>query len=365
MAAWSTTAAAASNRRAADVGPAAMVGRTAAAEAPRAPLPFHRTADGTGAVVDNGQSSSGGVEPGGAVRAVDAGGAEEANFLEVLREAVDLLDRAEIRFVVMGGLAVAILGRPRWTHDVDIFLRPDDAQRALEVLEEAGYETERTDPLWLFKAEKDGVLVDLIFRSTGYYYFDERLWSRAIETTFKGERVRVIGPEDLIVIKASAHMEEGGYHWFDALALLARGDIDWDYLLQRGRRAVRRLLSLLIYADSRDIAIPADVIGRLYNEVYADEHEVGADLPAGEGTSPRRDAEARLRDRLQHDPRVAHLDPEIVVNQGRVVLMGEVDTSERARILLDLTREVLPDHDIDDRTTVRQLPEGTAVEEIS
>jgi predicted nucleotidyltransferase len=301
------------------------------------------------------------------VRTVDAGGAAESSFRAVLREAVDLLDGSGIPHVIIGGIAVAVLARPRWTHDIDVFLRPDDAQRALDALGSAGFRTEESDPIWLFKAEKDGVLVDLIFRSTGYYYFDDRLWSRSIETTFKGERLRVIGPEDLIVIKAAAHMEEGGYHWFDALALLSRGDIDWAYLLQRGRRAVRRLLSLLVYAESLDIAIPREPIAALYDEVYGDEAGLGADLPQGEGTSPRggSDDEERLRERLQRDPRIAHLDPQVAVHSDRVVLMGEVDTPERARILREVTNEVLPDHEIDDRTTVRRLPDDAAVEEIS
>jgi hypothetical protein len=81
---------------------------------------------------------------------------------------------------------------------------------------------------------------------------------------FKGLPVRIASPEDLIVIKAIVHKEETSRHWFDALAILSRSDIDWDYLLHRARRGARRVLSLLIYAQSRDILVPTWAVRRLY-----------------------------------------------------------------------------------------------------
>lgn len=302
------------------------------------------------------------VTPGGPVRTVDAGGVHEPTFLSVLRETVDVLEDAGVPHLLMGGLAVAALGRPRWTHDIDLFVRPDDAQRALVILAERGFETEETDPLWLFKATRDDVVVDIIFRSEGQIYLDDEMLERAIETTFKGERVRTIPPEDLILIKASAHREEGGYHWFDALALLTRPGLDWDYLIRRARRSVRRILSLLIYAQSSDIAVPRAVIHRLIEQadlVYDDDGPSGA-LPR----RPVHTGAEDLREQLEHDPRVGDLDVQLSVHGDTVLLTGEVTTDERARLLGQVLEEIAPGLRVDNRTTVRRIREPTSVEEV-
>ena len=91
----------------------------------------------------------------------------EETFVRVLGEAIGAIERARIPYGVLGGVASAILGRPRWTHDADVFVRPVDAPAALEVLERAGFDTQRTNPHWLFKGIKDGVLVDILFRARG------------------------------------------------------------------------------------------------------------------------------------------------------------------------------------------------------
>ena len=50
----------------------------------------------------------------------------------------------------------------------------------------------------------------------------------------------VLGPEDLVVTKALAHGEETAHYWWDALAIVAGHELDWDYLLMRARRGPRR-----------------------------------------------------------------------------------------------------------------------------
>ena len=93
--------------------------------------------------------------------------------------------------------------------------------------------------------------------------------AHSIERHYDGLRLRIPSPEDQIVIKAIVHREETSRHWFDSLAILGRAQLDWNYLLRRGRVGARRLLALLIYAQSADILVPTWVIRRLYEEVYA------------------------------------------------------------------------------------------------
>jgi predicted nucleotidyltransferase len=192
---------------------------------------------------------------------------DEETFSRILGEATCALSDANIPYVVIGGIASTVLGRPRWTHDLDLFLRHEDALPALEVLGKAGFSTQRTDPFWLFKAVKDGVLVDIIFRSTGDIYLDDEMLQRATMEDVRGHRVRVLAPEDLLVIKAVVHDEKTPRHWFDALGIIAHSELDWEYLLRRARRAARRVLSLLIYAQSNDLLVPPGVVRELFEMI--------------------------------------------------------------------------------------------------
>ena len=193
----------------------------------------------------------------------------DAAFNRVLKEAVATVEDAGYRFLVLGGLASSLVGRPRWTHDIDFLVRPDDAADVLKVLRDSGFETEETDPVWLYKAFKQDVMVDVIFMVTGGIYLDDEMEQRSVLRDYDGISVRIPSPEDQVVIKAIVHREETSRHWFDALAILGRAELDWDYLLHRARLGARRVLALLIYAQSSDILIPSWAIRRLYEEVYA------------------------------------------------------------------------------------------------
>ena len=190
-------------------------------------------------------------------------------YQAALDDVVDCLSRTRLRTLFIGGVSTATLSRPRHTDDIDLLVHPDDADPLLEHLGEHGFETRREDPTWLFKAFRHGVLVDLIFKSTGDIYLDDEMWAHARVESFKGHRVRLVGPEDLLVIKAVASAEHSPHHWFDALGLVARGDLDWEYLVSRARRfGPRRVLALLVYAESNDLAVPLEAISRLDEAVH-------------------------------------------------------------------------------------------------
>jgi predicted nucleotidyltransferase len=194
---------------------------------------------------------------------------DEETFIRVLSEAIAALDDGGVPYVLMGGIGSATHGRPRWTHDVDFFVRPDDAKRALAALAGAGFVTQETDPHWLFKGLKDRVLVDIIFRSRGDVYLDEEMLSRAPERNFKGQRVRTIPPEDLLIIKAIVNDENLPRHWYDALAIVSQSELDWSYLISKAQRyGPRRVLSLLLYAQSNDLTVPNSAIRELFDAIY-------------------------------------------------------------------------------------------------
>jgi predicted nucleotidyltransferase len=185
----------------------------------------------------------------------------------VFAEAVGVLDACGVPYVVIGGLASAAIGRPRASADIDLLVMPQDARRGLMALAEAGFATDEINPHWLFKAVKHGVLVDLLFKMKGDIYLDAEMLERATTRDVLGSPARVIPSEDLVVVKAIAHDEESTRHWFDALGVVAAGEMDWDYLLRRAAKGPRRVLSLLLYATSVDLVVPARVIRDLHEHV--------------------------------------------------------------------------------------------------
>jgi predicted nucleotidyltransferase len=193
-------------------------------------------------------------------------GSEQDAFVSALTRTMDTLAGAGLDFAVIGGVASAGYGRARWTKDIDVFCRPEDAEGALDALAAGGFDVERTNPAWIYKAFCDGVQVDLIFKSKGLY-LDDRMLDRLQTVAVAGVEFLAIAPEDLVVMKALIHDEESPRHWHDALAVLAAAPLDWDYLLERARSGPNRVLALLHYALSVDVPVPASAVNELHDLV--------------------------------------------------------------------------------------------------
>jgi predicted nucleotidyltransferase len=186
-------------------------------------------------------------------------------LLRVLDETMDALREAQIPFLLIGGVGSAVYGRERATRDIDLFVRPEAAPRVLEALAARGFETKVEYEHWLSKAFKDGVLVDVIFRSSRDILLGEEMLARATTMPFRGREVPVAPPEDLVVMKAVAASEDTPRYWYDAIAIIAQTELDWDYLVARARQhGARRILSLLVFADSVDLVVPSEPIEALY-----------------------------------------------------------------------------------------------------
>jgi predicted nucleotidyltransferase len=296
------------------------------------------------------------------------------NIISTLFAALEIIEEKKIPYAIIGGIAVKEIGRPRVTHDIDIFIKPDDADNLLEILKSRGFEIEKRVPYWLYKAWRDEVLVDLIFRSCGDIYFEEEVRSHVRRIPFCGKFINAISPEDFIVIKAAAHREDTPHHWNDALAVLKQGNIDWEYLLKRARYCPRRVLSLLIYAQSNDIAIPFDIIQKLYKCIF--EHPVYIPEPiihpylevksTKEGGNfdekePPIYVKGRIMEALTKDDRIAEHDIKVMISDNGIVVKGEVFTEQQKEAINEVISSVAPNTEIKNQVLVRILnpPEGS------
>jgi hypothetical protein len=191
-------------------------------------------------------------------------------FARVLGAAVDALEGAGIPYAVFGSVAATHYGRPGAAEDIDIMVRRNDARAALEVLAGSGFSTDETDPDWIYKAGTEGVLLDVIFQVRSGIALDDEVLSHTRTVESFGRPVRLVSPEDQLLIEAVSDEEQAREHWFNGLSILVRTNVDWPYLEQRARYGANRTLSFLLYARSLDYVVPDDVLRRLFREVVPD-----------------------------------------------------------------------------------------------
>jgi hypothetical protein len=152
---------------------------------------------------------------------------------ESFKRAVAALEAAEIPFLLGGSIAIWAHGGPETRNDLDFMVKPDDAERALEALADAGMRPEHPPEDWLVKAWDGNVLVDLIHRPMGMTVTDEVI-ARGTELSVAAMRVRVMAIEDVLSSKLLAL----GEHSLDLepslqLARALRERIDWELVRTR------------------------------------------------------------------------------------------------------------------------------------
>jgi hypothetical protein len=152
-----------------------------------------------------------------------------------LKKAVAALREADIPFLLAGSLAVWARGGPEARHDLDFVIKPEDAERALGVLADAGMRPEKPPEEWLYKAWDGDVLIDIIFAPRGLDVTDEVI-ERGELLHVVGITIPVMAIEDVLATKLMAlHEHELDYTSVLAVARSVREQIDWPSLRARTR----------------------------------------------------------------------------------------------------------------------------------
>lgn len=159
------------------------------------------------------------------------------------------LKASGIPFLVGGTYAFErYTGIVRHTKDLDIFVRPKDCDRILEVFAETDCDTELTFPHWLGKVVCQDDFVDLIFNAAnGDNEVNDTWLKHAVEEEVFGIPVKICSAEDIIRSKAFI-MERERYDGADVAHLLraCSEQLDWSRLLKDFGFRWRVLLSHLI-----------------------------------------------------------------------------------------------------------------------
>jgi hypothetical protein len=147
---------------------------------------------------------------------------------DALKRAAAALADSEVPFALAGSYALWVHGAQEPSHDVDLAIVEDDAERAGKALAGAGFDVERPPEDWLLKAHRDDVLVDLLFRLNGRPVELDLLESAGVEQVL-GMWMRVLPATRIVIAKLRALNE----HYCDFGTLLppvraVREQLDWN-----------------------------------------------------------------------------------------------------------------------------------------
>jgi predicted nucleotidyltransferase len=157
-------------------------------------------------------------------------------LLNAMKHAAAALRDNGVPFALAGSLAVYARGGPETDHDVDFVLSPDDAVRAVEILEHHGFRSETPPEGWLYKVYDDsGAMIDLIFEPNGQPpEVVEEILARADEIEVYAIRLKVMSATDVLASKLLALREHSvDYEAALEIARALREQIDWDVLAER------------------------------------------------------------------------------------------------------------------------------------
>jgi nucleotidyltransferase DUF2204 len=196
---------------------------------------------------------------------------------ELYRTALEMLNRSGVPYMVGGSFAFQYFsGISRSTKDFDIFVRPRDVRRVLDVLTRAGFRTEMAFTHWLAKAHHADKFIDVIFNSgNGVAEVDDEWFAHAVSEEVLGVPVKLCPAEEMIWSK-SMIMERERFDGADVAHLLRHcsGLLNWDRLVRRFGSNWRILLAHLvlfgfIYPGERAL-VPATVTRELVNRLLAE-----------------------------------------------------------------------------------------------
>jgi hypothetical protein len=134
----------------------------------------------------------------------------DVNIMEIhtdFKELLELFNKHKVEYLIVGGYALAFHGAPRFTGDIDLFVRParDNAKRILDALDEFGFgsldlsEKDFTTPGQVIQLGVPPVRIDIITRVSGVSW--EKANLDKVPGQYDQTLVFFIGREDFITNK--------------------------------------------------------------------------------------------------------------------------------------------------------------------
>ncbi len=172
----------------------------------------------------------------------------DAEHGEVYGRAIQAFETESVPYLLGGAVALNHnTGVWRDTKDLDFFVRPEDADAALDALANHGFTSETVYESWLGKGWRGEVFVDVIWRNANACFPVTDAWFKDAEKIeLLGLRAPVMRAEELILSKIMV----GGRHRCDIADVLhtihASADrLDWDRMAHGAGEHIGLLLGYL------------------------------------------------------------------------------------------------------------------------
>ncbi len=119
-------------------------------------------------------------------------------------ELLELFNKKKVKYLIVGGYALAFHGAPRYTGDIDIFVSPDsrNAELIMAALEKFGFgnvnikKSDFEKPGWVIQLGVPPVRIDIITSLTGISWKES--YSKRVRGKYGNVPVNYIGKRQLI-----------------------------------------------------------------------------------------------------------------------------------------------------------------------
>ena len=123
------------------------------------------------------------------------------------KDLLNTFNRCEVEYLVVGGYAVMLYAEPRYTKDLEVWVRPsrENADRVFRALAEFGaplagiYPVEFSKEEMIYQLGVPPARIDVVTSITGVTF--EAAWARRTEAEYEDIGAHFIGLDDLIANK--------------------------------------------------------------------------------------------------------------------------------------------------------------------
>lgn len=164
----------------------------------------------------------------------------------LLARIVKVLNKLKIPYLVTGGMAIYVWGRPRFTADIDLVveLKPEKVKQLVQILIKKGYIDEgavrgaiKYSSEFNFIDQATGIKVDFwILKNDD---FDKSRLKRRVAKKILNQTVYFISPEDLILMKLLWSQQSQSIRQLEDIQSVmefSKDQLDFDYLRKWARK---------------------------------------------------------------------------------------------------------------------------------
>ncbi|HLP74389.1 MAG TPA: nucleotidyltransferase [Bacteroidales bacterium] len=199
------------------------------------------------------------------------------------KEALEMLNETGASYMLGGAFAFFhYTGIFRDTKDLDVFCKASEYPKIMKFFSDKGYRTELSDARWLGKIFSGEYYIDIIFDTVNNIVrVDDSWYQNATKSDFKGIKVLLIPPEELIWAKMYVQNRER----FDGsdvnhLMLKQGKNMDWKRLRNHLDQHWHLLLSQLIMFQFIYPSDYQDIIPRWLFDELIERAKEQYDLPS-------------------------------------------------------------------------------------